>query len=343
VIRFCVVGTGRMGRLHATNIAEHPRAKLRFTFDADQASAQALGSHLGAEVARSLEEAVEHDEVDAVVVAVPATAHAEVIVAAARSHKAIFCEKPVAARTEDAIAAAKEAEHASVPNFVGFMKRFDPGFQSLLEAVREGVIGSVELSLITNRDPKITILDLLRSTHETAPYALLRESTVHDFDLQLAILGPDIREVYAAGSALVSPQIAALDEIDTAMVTLRTASGALGHINNSWRAVYGYDQRIEVMGSEGMLESRNRPVTTNVLYSSSGAHRPPLFSGPDGTNDFFMFKYEQAYKHELDYFITCLETGESMSPSLADGVRAQLLVEAAIESLVEKRPMVLQA
>ena len=206
--------------------------------------------------------------------------------AAARSHKAIFCEKPVAARTEDAIAAAKEAEHAGVPNFVGFMKRFDPGFQSLLEAVRDGVIGSVELSLITNRDPKVTILDLLRSTHETAPYALLRESTVHDFDLQLAILGPDIREVYAAGSALVSPQIAALDEIDTAMVTLRSASGALGHINNSWRAVYGYDQRIEVMGSEGMLESRNRPVTTNVLYSSSGAHQEPLFSGPTGPTTF---------------------------------------------------------
>ena len=127
------------------------------------------------------------------------------------------------------------------------------------------------------------------------------------------------------------------------MVTLRSASGALGHINNSWRAVYGYDQRIEVMGSEGMLESRNRPVTTNVLYSSSGAHQAPLFSGPDGTNDFFMFKYEQAYKDELDYFITCLETGDSMSPSLADGVRAQLLVEAAIESFVEKRPTVLQA
>jgi myo-inositol 2-dehydrogenase/D-chiro-inositol 1-dehydrogenase len=328
-----------MGRLHASNIAKHPNARLHSTYDVDSSAADALATDLDAHACRTVEEALQDDQAEAVVIATPATTHAALVVAAARAGKAIFCEKPVAAGTNDAVVAVQAVRSAGVPNFVGFMKRFDAGFKSLIASVRQGDIGDVELSLITNRDPKVTILEYLRATHDTAPFALFRESTVHDCDLQLAILGNDISEVYAAASALVSTEIAELDEIDTAMITLRTAGGALGHINNSWRAVYGYDQRVEVLGSAGMLLSENRPATGNTLYSSTGMHRGKLFGGPDETSDFFMFKYAQAYRDELDYFVSCTTSGLSMSPSLADGLRAQFLVDAAIQSYRSNRPV----
>jgi len=332
-----------MGRLHALNITQHPNARVHSTYDVDLASAQALAGEVGAHACRTVDEALQDENAQAVVIATPATTHAALIVAAARAGKAIFCEKPVAADTNDAVVAVQAALEAGVPNFVGFMKRFDAGFKSLIASVGHGDIGDVELSLITNRDPKVTILDYLRATHDTAPFALFRESTVHDCDLQLAILGNDISEVYAAASALVSTDIAELDEIDTAMITLKTVDGALGHINNSWRAVYGYDQRVEVLGSAGMLLSENRPATGNTLYSSTGVHRGRLFGGPDETNDFFMFKYAQAYRDELDYFVTCATGGLSMVPSLADGLRAQFLVDAAIQSYRTNRPVIVQS
>jgi len=192
--------------------------------------------------------------------------------------------------------------------------------------------------ILTNRDPKVTILGLLKEQHQVAPYTLLRESTVHDFDMARWMLGEEPVEVYVAGSGLVGVEIADLGEIDTAMITLKTASGALCHINNSWRAVYGYDQRVEVFGSEGMLRAENRPITSLVRYSRRGALHDPLHSGPPDSNEFFLYRYAEAYPREMAHFVDALKTGTRPMCSVEDGLNAQLIVEAAVESFKTNRP-----
>ncbi len=277
-------------------------------------------------------------EVDAVVITVPATAHAELIVAAAEAGKAIFCEKPVDATLERAALAVQAVDRAKVLHFIAFMKRFDRDFRIVIEGANQGKVGQVELVLVTNRDPKVTILEYLRATHDMAPYALLRESTVHDFDLQRALLPDEPVEVFVAASSLIDPEISALGEIDTAVVTLRCKSGALGHINNSWRAVYGYDQRVEVFGSLGMLRAENRSEANVNLYTAAGVQQPRLWSGPPGSSDFFMYKYREAYSAEIDYFIESVAREEMPTPNLHDGLKAQCLVDAAVESYRTHKP-----
>lgn len=248
MIRFCIFGAGRMGQLHARTLSQNPNASLCRVVDVVPEAAASLAEIYGATVAPDAESALAASGVDAVIITTPAGTHVDLLVAAARAGKAIFCEKPVAENISSAKAAVREVKQAGVPTFMGFMKRFDLGFSAVEDAVRASEIGTVELVLLTNRDPKVTILQLVKETHETAPYILLRESTVHDFDMARALLGEEPVEVYVAASSLVDPEIARLGEIDTAMTTLKTASGALCHINNSWRSVYGYDQRIEVFG-----------------------------------------------------------------------------------------------
>lgn len=339
MLRFCIFGAGRMGHLHARTLSDHPRASLRYVVDIVPEAAERLATMYGATVAPHAETPLEDPEVDAVIITTPAGAHVELLVAAARAGKAVFCEKPIAEDIPSARAAVEEVQRAGVPTFMGFMKRFDPSFSAVIEAVRAGEIGRVELVLLTNRDPKVTLLDYIKKTHETAPYALLRESTVHDFDMARALLGEEPVEVYVAASSLVEPEIAELGEIDTAMTTLKTASGALCHINNIWRTVYGYDQRIEVFGSAGMLRAENRPATSVVRYTAEGALHDRLLSGPPGANDFFMYKYAESYPREMNHFIEAVESGVPPSISVEDGFRAQLLVEAAVESVRTNRPV----
>lgn len=331
-----------MGSVHARSIAANPNASLRSVVDVNRQAAQELAAKYGATVAPDTETALADPEVDAVVIATPAASHASLVMASARAGKAIFCEKPLADDVLSARVAAREAQKAGVPTFMGFMKRFYPGFRAVEEAARAGRIGIVEMVLVTNRDPKVTILDYLKAMHEAAPYALIRESTVHDFDMVRALLGEEPVEVYVAASSLVDPEIAALNEIDTAMITLKTASGALGHINNSWRAVYGYDQRVEVFGSQGMLRAENRPETSAVRYTAEGAVHDRLFSGPPDTNQFFLHMYADAYVAELAHFIEAVESGVSPKISVEDGLRAQLLIEAALESVRTNRPAKVQ-
>jgi myo-inositol 2-dehydrogenase/D-chiro-inositol 1-dehydrogenase len=342
MVRFCIFGAGRMGRLHARTISKNPKASLCYVIDVVPEAATSLASTYGATVAPDAETALADPEVDAVIITTPAGAHVDLLVAAAQAGKAIFCEKPIAEDISSAEAAVHEVEQAGVPTFMGFMKRFDPSFSAVEDAVRAGEIGTVELVILTNRDPKVTILELMKETHETAPYTLLRESTVHDFDMARALLGEEPAEVYVAASSLVDPEIAKLGEIDTAMTTLKTASGALCHINNTWRTVYGYDQRVEVFGSEGMLRAENSPATGVVRYTAEGAWHDRLFSGPPDSNDFFMYKYAESYLREMNHFIEALESGVPPRISVEDGFRTQRLVEAAVESLKTNLPVVVR-
>jgi len=260
-------------------------------------------------------------------------------VAAARAGKAIFCEKPLAEDIPTARAAVEEVRKAGVPSFMGFMKRFEPSHLALIQAVKAGEIGDVELVLLTNRDPKVTLLELSRETHQTAPYTLLRESTVHDFDLARALLDDEPVEVYVAASSLVEPELGRLGEVDAAMTTMKTGRGALCHINNIWRTTYGYDQRLEVHGVKGMLRAENRPETGLVRYTDAGVLHDRLLSGPPGGSQFYFYKYAEAYPGEMNHFVESLEEGRRPMVSVEDGYRSQLLVEAAVESLKTNRPV----
>ncbi len=339
MLGFCIFGAGQMGSVHAQCIAANPKASLRKVVDVNHQAAEDLASRYGATVAADPETALADPEVDAVVIATPPAFHCDLVVASARAGKAIFCEKPVSEDIASARVAVQEVQKAGVPGFMGFMKRFYSGFRAVEEAARAGSIGTVEMVFVTNRDPKVTILDYLKATHESAPYALIRESTVHDFDMIRALLGEEPVEVYVAGSSKIDPEIAALNEIDTAMITLKTASGALGHINNSWRAVYGYDQRVEVFGSEGMLRAENRPETSTVRYTAEGALHSRLFSGPPSMDQFYLHMYADTYGAELSHFIEAVEKGTPPKISIEDGLRSQLLIEAALESIRTNRPV----
>ena len=248
-------------------MAEHPKAEVYSVCDLLPGAAADLAGRHGAIALSNPESALADPAVDAVVITTPASSHAELVVAAARAGKAIFCEKPLAEDIPTARAAVEEVRKAGVPSFMGFMKRFEPSHLALIQAVQAGEIGDVELVLLTNRDPKVTLLDLSRQTHHKAPYTLLRESTVHDFDMARALLDDEPVEVYVAASSLVEPELGRLGEVDTAMTTLKTARGALCHINNIWRTTYGYDQRLEVHGAKGMLRAENRPETSLVRYT----------------------------------------------------------------------------
>ncbi len=339
MVRFCIFGAGQMGNRHARTLAEHPKAAVHSVCDLLADAAADLAGRHGAIALSDRETALADPAVDAVVITTPASSHAELVVAAARAGKAIFCEKPLAEDIPTARAAVEEVSQAGVPSFMGFMKRFEPSHLALIQAVQAGEIGDVELVLLTNRDPKVTLLELSQETHHTAPYTLLRESTVHDFDLARALLEDEPVEVYVAGSSLVEPELGRMGEIDAAMTTLKTGRGALCHINNIWRTTYGYDQRLEVHGAKGMLRAENRPETSLVRYTAAGVLHGRLHSGPPGGSQFYLHKYAEAYPAEMNHFVESLEEGRRPMVSVEDGYRSQLLVEAAVESLKTNRPV----
>jgi len=321
MVGIAVLGCGRIGRIHAGNLARHPRVKLAAIFDVARDTARQTAQQLGVKCARSLDELWADREVAAVVVATPTDTHVPLISAAVRAGKAIFCEKPIDVDLERARACWREISPQRPRLMMGFNRRFDPSFRALRERLQRGEIGPLELLIITSRDPAPPPLAYLRSSG-----GLLRDMTIHDFDMARYLAG-DITQVQAFGSNLVDPKIAKLGDIDTCTVSLRAKSGALLQINNSRRCVYGYDQRIEAFGAAGMLQAGNQRATT-LEYSGAertGARDPAL--------NFFLERYAEAYRLELDAFVQSLEEGGPMKPDYSDGVEALRLAAAAEDSL----------
>jgi len=319
VIEICQFGAGRIGKVHAANIAAHPDARLRYVVDVDKAASAGLAELHGAEVADA-ESALADPEVSAVVIASSTDTHADLVEAAARSGKAIFCEKPIhldLGRVDACLSVLRQCK-ASI--FVGFNRRFDPSFAALQAAVREGRIGRVEMVSITSRDPAPPPIDYINVSG-----GLFRDMMIHDFDMARWLLGEEPVEVFATGSCLVDPAIGAAGDIDTALVTLKTGSGALCQISNSRRAAYGYDQRIEVLGEKGMLRAENQLPTSVAQATADGIRTdPPLY--------FFLERYADAYRRELAAFIGAVTKGAELRPNGDDGHAAQALAEAALES-----------
>jgi myo-inositol 2-dehydrogenase/D-chiro-inositol 1-dehydrogenase len=328
MISFCQFGAGRIGAIHAANIAAHPGARLHTLVDTDHAAAERLAVRHGA-VVRSRAEALADPDIDAVVIASSTDTHADLVEAAANAGKAIFCEKPLDLDRRRAEACAAVAESCGVPLMVGFNRRFDPNFARLEREIRAGRIGKPEILRLASYDPAPPPLDFVRRSG-----GLFRDMMIHDLDMACWLLGEEPVEVFASASVLVDPAIGAAGDVDTAVVTLRMASGALCQIANSRRAVYGYDQRIEVLGSKGALQAENIVESTVVFSGIEGiVSDKPL--------PFFLERYAEAYRRELDHFIAAVAGGAAPLVGGKDGVRALALADAASESARTGRPVAL--
>lgn len=322
MIRFALFGCGRIGRLHADNIAAHPKTELAWVQDVHEPSAAALATRHGARLARTADEALADPSVDAVLIASSTDTHVALLTAAAKAGKAILCEKPIDLDLGKVDACWKEIGHLDVPIQIGFNRRFDPSFAALERAIRQGEIGELRQVIVTSRDPEIPPVAYMKVAG-----GLLRDMTIHDFDLARFLLGEEPVEVVAFADALIAPEVRELGDHDTAMVLLRTASGKQACINNYRQAVYGYDQRVEVVGEKGMLKAENRrPTTLERWTGTATAARDPLLR-------FFLERYREAYVNELDAFLAALEGNRPCTPSFADGRRALVLAEAAYESI----------
>jgi myo-inositol 2-dehydrogenase / D-chiro-inositol 1-dehydrogenase len=273
MLRIAVLGCGRIGQMHAANVARHPRAELAMVYDVHAPSADKVAQTLGVTAAQSAEAVFSDPTVDAVLIATATPTHADYIEMAIATGKAVLCEKPIDLNLARVNACAAKIGNTSIPIQLGFNRRYDPGHSAARNAMLAGDIGDLHQVIITSRDPAIPPRAYLE-----AAGGLFRDMTIHDFDLARFMLGEEPTEVFAIGGALIDPVLGAeLNEVDSAMFILRTASGKQCHINNSRTAVYGYDQRVELMGSDGMIISDNRKPHEMRRYGAA-----PLASFEDG-------------------------------------------------------------
>lgn len=321
MVRLGLLGCGRIGRVHATSIAGHPRAELAAVYDPLETAAGEVGNRYGAAWGTDVEAIIDDPTIDAVVVASPTPTHVDLLTRAVHAGKAVLCEKPIDLDTARVDACRAEIGALADRVMLGFNRRFDPSFRDIHTRVAAGEIGGLEQLVIISRDPAPP-----PAAYVATSGGLFRDMTIHDFDMARYFLG-EVVEVTATGSNLISDAIADAGDIDGAVVVLRGAQGALCSITNSRRCAFGYDQRIEAFGELGMLTAANQ-LPTSVRFS--GADRtevaPPY-------HNFFLDRYTPAYQAEMDHFVTAVETGASPSPGFGDGRAALVLADAANESV----------
>jgi myo-inositol 2-dehydrogenase/D-chiro-inositol 1-dehydrogenase len=318
-IRFAVLGAGRIGQVHARAIAATQGATLAAIADPVAAAASRIADDYGCAISDIA--TIERDKaIDAVVICTPTDTHADLIERFCRAGKAVFCEKPVdldLARVQACLQVVRETKGRVM---VGFNRRFDPDFAALKAAIDAGAVGKVEMVTIISRDPGAPPYDYI-----TRSGGIFRDMTIHDFDIARWLLGEEVTSVMAQGSVLTDPKIAELGDYDSANVILRTDSGKQAIITNSRRATYGYDQRIEVLGSKGMIAARNHPLNNLTQADENGFRSAPLL-------DFFMTRYTAAYAAEIAAFVAAITGGGPMPTTAEDGLQALALAEAAVQS-----------
>ena len=327
MIRFGVIGAGRIGKVHSATIASNPKAKLAYIADAMPKAAEELAAKYGAKVA-SVEDIMKAKDVDAVLIGSPTGFHAEQIQAASSNGKSIMCEKPVSLSVDAIQQTLKVVEKNKSTLMIGFNRRFDPSFADLESRIRKGAVGDIEIVTVISRDPNPPPAEYVKGSG-----GLFRDMMIHDFDMARFLMGEEFVVVNALGSSLVDKAIGLAGDVDTAAVQMQTASGRIAVITNSRRATYGYDQRMEVHGSKGMLSARNVHNTTVELHNAQGTLADPV-------QNFFLERYGQAYANELNTFINAVESGNpNPRPSGHDGLQAQILAEAATVSWQTGKPV----
>jgi myo-inositol 2-dehydrogenase / D-chiro-inositol 1-dehydrogenase len=328
-LKIGVIGTGRIGKVHiATLVQSVPQAEIIAVADVDLKSAEQVAKTFGiTSVSNSPEDIFNNKEIDAVVICSSTDTHARYIVEAANAGKHIFCEKPVDLSIEVIKNALKIADTAGVKLMLGFNRRFDPNFLKLKKLVSDGKIGDPQILKITSRDPAPPPAE-----YSAVSGGMFLDMTIHDFDMARYMTGSEVIEVYAKAAVLVDPEIGKAGDVDTAVITLTFANGAIGVIDNSRKAVYGYDQRVEVFGSKGMCCADNNYPDNHQLYNDSGVHGSlPM--------NFFMDRYLEAYANEMKVFCNAVINDLPLPVSGYDGLMSVVIAFAANKSFLENRPV----
>lgn len=322
-----IVGAGRIGKLHAENMITHPGIELIGVSDVQLNEALLCWSepfNLSI-VTDSYLQLIEDERVDAIFICSPTNTHIDIIRAAAAARKHIFCEKPISFHYEETKQVLQLVQEAGIIFQVGFNRRFDHNFSKVRALVDADKIGEPHIIKITSRDPAPP-----PASYIAASGGMFMDMSIHDFDMARFLAGSEVETVFAEGTVLVDPAIGELGDIDTAIVTLRFASGALGVIDNSRRAAYGYDQRVEVLGAKGSIGVENDLPTTVKLSTEEAIVT-------DHPQYFFLDRYMASYKAELEHFIECVSNGAAPSVSVFDGYQAERIAYAARQSLGEHR------
>jgi myo-inositol 2-dehydrogenase/D-chiro-inositol 1-dehydrogenase len=323
--RFALLGAGFIGSVHAASLSDHPRIDFAVVYDIDSLRAKRLAAAHGVHAVDSLEAAFDPDRLDALLIASSTDTHAEYLRRAADAGLAVLCEKPIDLDLDRAAGAARYAQRHGIPTMVDFNRRFDRDYAELKRAVDAGEIGDVELIQLTTRGPQMPPLDYIAVSG-----GQMRDQTIHFFDLGRWISGVDPVEAYAAGTALAEPRLVDYGDVDTSVVTLRLSTGALVQIDSARRIGYGYDERIEVLGSTGMIEARRNRTGSVSRYQAGRIIDDGLHAG-------WFERVQPTYAAALDHFVRCLEDNSAITPSLDDGLKAQAIAEAATRSLTSKR------
>ena len=324
-LRIGVIGVGRIGRMHAGYIARQtPRAELSAVSDVSSTAAEEVGAMYGVP-------ALGPDEViaasDAVAICTSTDTHVDYIIDAAEAGKAIFCEKPISLDLAQVDRVAAVLERRDVPFMVGFNRRFDPGHRAVREAVASGRIGEVRIARVTSRDPSPPPVDYVRVSG-----GIWVDMMIHDFDMAAYVVGSPVVQVWAQGANLIDPAIGEAGDVDVAVAVLTHANGAITTIDISREAPYGYDQRVEVLGSLGMAVSDNVRLSSSEVYLADETHRPVL-------PNFFIERYETAYRDQWRYFTDYVLDGGPSPVSLAEGRAPVVVAAAAAESARTGRPV----
>ena len=327
MINFALIGAGRIGKMHAEIINANSDANLKFVYDVNSQLANEVANMSNAEVANTPEDAINSSEIDAVLIASATPTHIQFIKMSANAGKAVFCEKPIDLDISKVNQCKNELKDIKTPIQIGFNRRFDLSHSKVQEARAKKEIGELEMIVITSRDPAAPGLDYLN-----AAGGFFRDTTIHDFDLSRFILGNDpIVEVSAFGENLFDQNVRIAKDFDTAMFILKSKSGVLIHINNSRRAVYGYDQRVEVFGSQGMVISNNQTTNSVERFTNTST------SSKDLIHFFFIERYQQAYRDQFKSFIECMKMNIAPKVTFEDGRKALIIANAAYESFENKQ------
>jgi myo-inositol 2-dehydrogenase/D-chiro-inositol 1-dehydrogenase len=324
-----IIGAGRIGKLHAEHLAYRvPDANIIAIADIFLEAAEKCAADFQIPSAVKDHRAIMgNPDIQAVIICSSTDTHAQMIEEAAAAGKHIFCEKPIDFDLARIDRALETVEKAGVKLQVGFNRRFDPNFKRVREMVAAGKIGTPHILRITSRDPGPPPLEYVKVSG-----GIFLDMTIHDFDMARYLIGSEVDEIYAAGGVMVDPEIGKAGDIDTAVITLRFENGTIGTIDNSRKAVYGYDQRVEVFGSEGMVAVSNNTPDTAVHSNADGVHSSlPLF--------FFVERYTDSYIAEMQAFIECIQQGKTPPVTGMDGRIPVVMGYAAKKSYQENRPV----
>ena len=320
-MNICMFGAGRMAQSHAANIHRSNEAKLYCVVDPNEQSAKSLANKFDCKYFINPQDAFQDTQVDAFAIISTSDTHSDLIIECSKTKKPIFCEKPIDLNIDKIKTCVHALETSKTPFFLGFNRRFDPNFSLLHKRLRNEEVGNIEMISITSRDNPMPSLEYLRSSG-----GLFLDMTIHDFDMARWLLGEEITEVFATGSTLINKEISDFQDIDTAMLTLKTKTGKIVQINNSRRACYGYDQRVEVFGSKGMIIANNCHNNTLQIYNEKGAQL-------DRIKESFPERYQEAYRIEMKHFLKEVVRKQTPLITALDGLKATQIAYTANRSL----------